>query len=179
MKFIGNCSQTIDIPSLMEYLATQTPRSRGNTQPDDIHSNPKVQELKVKWEDAGYDTENGVWWLDYAAPKHVAEKFSEFVGVKLLGGWITSVPPGFCVPWHYDITDDEADYLKMGQPVRYTCHLNKPTFGQAFMLEDHVFYNETQGNVYQWNNWQQWHGGINLGLEPKFLYNFLGIIPHE
>ena len=155
MKFIGNCSNAIDIPGLMKYLSTQEPRTRGNSQPDDIHSNPKVRKLKTTWEEAGYDTENGVWWLDYAAPKDVAEKFSKFVGVDLLGGWITSVPPGFCVPWHYDITDDEAEYLKRGKPVRYTCHLNKSSFGQAFMLEDHVFYNEEQGNVYQWDDWQQ------------------------
>jgi hypothetical protein len=179
MKYIGNCSDVINIPVLLDYLSKQTPRSRGNEQPDDIHSNPKVQALKETWEEAGYDAENGVWWLDYTAPKDVAEKFSEFVGVKLLGGWITCVPPGFCVPWHYDITDDETEYLKMGQPVRYTCHLSTPSFGQAFMLEDHVFYNELQGNVYRWDDWQQWHGGINMGLESKFLYNFLGIIPHE
>ena len=179
MKFIGNCSSAIDLSALLNHLSKQEPRARGNTQPDDIHHNPKVLDLKKIWDNAGYNTVDGVWWLDYVAPPEIADQFSKFAGVKLLGGWITCVPPGFCVPWHYDITDDETEYLKMGQPVRYTCHLNKSSFGQVFMLEDHAFCNEEQGNVYRWDDWQQWHGGINMGLEPKFLYNFLGIIPHE
>jgi hypothetical protein len=84
------------------------------------------------------------------------------------------VPPGYCVPWHYDITDDEAEMLAQGQPLRFTCHISQPKFGQVFVLEDHVFANEAQGNVYQWTDWQQWHGGMNMGLEAKFLFNFIG-----
>jgi hypothetical protein len=174
MKFIGNSSSVIDWQTLMLELKQQIGRNRGSEQQDDIHHNPKVAELRKTWEHAGYENNLSVGWLDYDCPQEVVDKFAEFLNVTVIGAWITSVPPGYCVPWHYDITDDEQELLAVGTPLRFTCHISEPAFGQVFILEDHVFYNEPQGDVYQWTDWQQWHGGMNMGLQPKFLFNFMG-----
>jgi hypothetical protein len=174
MKFIGNSSSTIDWKSLVNRLRGEPGRFRGSNQEDDIHDNPKVAELRKQWQLAGYDGHKAVGWVDHDVPEDVVAKFAEFVGATTVGAWITSVPPGYCVPWHYDITDDEDAMLAVGYPLRYTCHISEPKFGQVFVLENKVFANESQGNVYQWTDWQQWHGGMNMGLEAKFLFNFIG-----
>jgi len=174
MKFIGNSSSVINWEELVARLRTEEGRFRGSNQEDDIHENPKVAELRKTWQAAGYEGNQAVGWVDYEVPEEVIAKFADFVGAHVVGGWITSVPPGYCVPWHYDITDEEEQMLAQGQPLRFTCHISQPKFGQVFVLEDHVFANEAQGNVYQWADWQQWHGGMNMGLEAKFLFNFIG-----
>ena len=77
------------------------------------------------------------------------------------------------MPWHADFTDNEARLLSNGNVLRFTCHICEPKWGQILVLEDKVFHMEEQGNVYQWTDWQDWHGGMNMGLEPKFLFNFM------
>jgi hypothetical protein len=173
MKLVGNSSSIINWKELVDGLRKQPGRQRGNDQQDDIHHNPKVAELRKQWETAGYENNHAVGWIDYDVPQELIDKFAEWLNVNPIGAWITSVPPGYCVPWHYDITDDEEQLTNAGIPLRYTCHISEPKFGQVFVLEDHVFYNESQGNVYQWTDWQQWHGGMNMGLEAKFLFNFM------
>lgn len=174
MKFIGNSSSVIDWQELVANLRTVEGRFRGSDQEDDIHHNPKVAELRKTWIEAGYDGNKAVGWFDYDVPQNVINVFANFVNANTIGAWITSVPPGYCVPWHYDITDEEAELLANGQVLRYTCHISEPKFGQVFVLEDDVFHMQPQGSVYQWTDWQQWHGGMNMGLEPKFLFNFMG-----
>lgn len=174
MKFIGNSSSVIDWETLVASLRLQPGRQRGNQQEDDIHHNPKVAELRKQWEVAGYEDNQAVGWIDYDTPEELINTFADWVGAVPVGGWITSVPPGYCVPWHYDITDEEEAMLAQGVPLRFTCHISRPKFGQVFVLEQHAFHGEEQGNTYQWNDWQQWHGGMNMGLEAKFLFNFIG-----
>ena len=174
MKFIGNSLEAIDWPNVVAELKKQEGRVRGKDQQDDIHNNPKVAELKKRWEQAGYDETNpSIGWIDYSIPQEVIDKFANWLGVKAIGGWVTSVPPGYCVPWHYDITDDEQRLLEHGKVLRFTCHICEPKWGQVLVLEDHTFHMEAQGNTYQWSDWQDWHGGMNMGLEPKFLFNLM------
>lgn len=174
MKFIGNSSEAINWPEVVSELQKQSGRVRGNEQKDDIHHNPKVAELKRVWEEAGYDETNpSIGWIDYDIPEEIVAKFAEWLNVNPIGAWVTSVPPGYCVPWHADFTDDEAVLLEGGEVLRFTCHICEPKWGQVLVLEDHVFHMEEQGNVYQWTDWQDWHGGMNMGLTPKFLFNFM------
>jgi hypothetical protein len=174
MKFIGNSSSVINWPELVDALKTQQGRFRGSDQEDDIHHNPKVAALRKLWQRAGYEGNKAVGWHDYECPSDIVNTFAEYVNVVPIGAWITSVRPGYVVPWHYDITDDEAEILEKGIVKRFTCHISKPSFGQVFILESEVCYNREQGDVFEWDDWQQWHGGMNMGLEPKFLFNFLG-----
>lgn len=173
MKFIGNSLEAIDWPSIIAQLKTQEGRFRGSDQEDDIHHNPKVAALREVWIKAGYDGNKAVGWVDYEIPDNVVQQFADWLGVVPIGGWVTSVPPGYCVPWHADFTDDEERLLSQGNVLRFTCHICEPAWGQVLVLEDRVFHMEPQGNTYQWTDWQDWHGGMNMGLTPKFLFNFM------
>jgi len=174
MKYIGNSCEVIDWPTIVAELKTQEGRFRGSDQEDDIHQNPKVAELRKIWIKAGYEGNKAVGWLDYEISEEVVQQFADWLGVTPIGGWVTSVPPGYCVPWHADFTDDEEQLVANGTVLRFTCHICEPKWGQVLVLEDHAFHMEAQGSTYQWSDWQDWHGGMNMGLEPKFLLNFMG-----
>lgn len=174
MKFVGNSLEVIDWPAVITQLKTQPGRFRGSDQGDDIHHNPKVAELRKIWVEAGYEGNKAVGWVDYEIDSDTVNKFASWLNVIPIGGWVTSVPPGYCVPWHADFTDDEEQIVANGTVLRYTCHICEPSWGQVLVLEDHVFHMESQGNAYQWSDWQDWHGGMNMGLTPKFLFNFMG-----
>ena len=174
MKFIGNSSVAINWPEVVAELKKQPGRIRGKDQSDDIHHNPKVAALRERWIQAGYDDKNpSIGWIDYDIPEAVVNDVAKWLNVIPIGGWVTSVPPGYCVPWHADFTDDEERLLANGEILRFTCHICEPKWGQVLVLEDHVFHMEEQGNLYQWTDWQDWHGGMNMGLEPKFLFNLM------
>lgn len=174
MKFVGNSLEVIDWVSIVEDLKRQPKRIRGTNQEDDIHHNPKVQALREIWQEAGYENNHAIGWVDYDVSGEVVNKFADWLNVTPIGGWITSVLPGYCVPWHPDYNDEEEELLKHGEILRFSCHICQPSWGQVLVLEDHVFHMEAQGNTYQWNDWQDWHGGMNMGLTPKFLFNFMG-----
>lgn len=173
MIFIGNSCEVIDWKNIVADLQNQKGTFKGSNQEEDIHHNPKVANLRKTWQDAGYDGNHAVGWIDYEVPDGIVETFSEWIGINPIGAWITSVPPGYCVPWHPDYNDEENELLRNGNVLRFSCHISEPKWGQVFVLEDHVFHLETQGNTYQWNDWQDWHCGMNMGLEPKFLFNFM------
>jgi hypothetical protein len=176
MKFIGNSSEAIDWKTVLVELKKQTGHFRGSDQKDDIHQNPKVAELRNVWIEAGYEGNKSVGWLDYRISEEIVNKFAEWLGVTPIGGWVTSVPPGYCVPWHPDYTDNEEELLGRGQVLRFHCHIDEPKWGQIFIVESKVHHMEPQGNTYEWRDWQDWHGGMNMGLEPKFLFNFMGYV---
>ena len=174
MKFIGNSCKAVNWKSYVDSLHPSMGRTRGKDQQDDIHTNPKVAELQKVWEQAGYTDNPAVGWIDYEIPFEMVQQFADWANVTPIGGWVTSVPPGYCVPWHPDYTDNEQELLSKGQVLRFTCHIGEPKWGQVLVLEEHAFHMEAQGNTYQWGDWQDWHGGMNMGLEPKFLFNFMG-----
>jgi hypothetical protein len=174
MKFIGNSCESVNWKLYINSLDLKNGRKRGKDHQDDIHDNPKVAELQKVWEKAGYTDNPAVGWIDYEISFDMVQQFADWLGVTPIGGWVTSVPPGYCVPWHPDYTDQETELLSKGQVLRFTCHIGEPKWGQVFVLEDHAFHMEAQGNTYQWTDWQDWHGGMNMGLEPKFLFNFMG-----
>jgi hypothetical protein len=173
-KFIGNSLNAINWNTLIDNLKTQPGRLRGFISDDIIKNGSKKEEIKSMWFDASYDNNKCAGWFNHAIPVDVKQQFAEFVNVDPIGGWITSVPPGYVVPWHYDIDNDQQEYYKIGIPTRFTCHISRPAFGHVFILGHHAFTDIPQGNVYEWTDWQEWHGGLNMGIETKYLFNFLG-----
>lgn len=180
-KFIGNCNHVMNWSELMKILESTPPRNRGTEQDDDIHiDNPKVESLIKVWERAGYVSSPSVRWIDYLPGEHFPEeyvtKFGEWLNVEPAGCWISAVSPGHLVAWHpdYKMPEQEAELLSKGKPRHYTCHICVPSFGQVFIVDKDVFYNEVQGNTYQWDDWQDWHGGLNMGTKTKYLFNFFG-----
>jgi hypothetical protein len=130
------------------------------------------------WRRAKYDLKN-IQWYDYYPGEHydieVQTKFADLVGADPRRVFISEVWPGHCVPYHWDVEDHEAEWLKEGLLVRYVCFI-EPTnmFGHALILEDECFYNITEHEVYQWDDHKSFHAGTNAGEFPYYLFHFLG-----
>jgi len=180
-ELIGNISQLIDWDSVILKLENTEPgyigpRHKGS---DDIIG---IQEMAKLWDDAGFilikDGGNAGW--DMFFPKvhfdeNIVTIFSEYVNVQPLSCWISRINPGCMTPWHWDCNDNE-EYYETLNTARFTCQISKPTVGHAVMIEDHCLYFENQGTVYKWPSRKSWHGGINCGFKPKYLFNFFGIV---
>jgi len=181
MKYIGNSNKEMNWPELMDILTSIPPRERGTDQEDDIHiDNPKVQQLIKVWENAGIKNSPDIQWVDFLPDMHFSaewvQKFGDWLDVEPAGAWVSSVPPGYMVPWHpdYKMPDEEQEWLAKGYLHHYTCYICKPSFGQVSIVDKDAVYNATQGDVYEWDDWQDWHGGLNMGLETKYMFNFFG-----
>lgn len=181
IKFIGNCNTLIDWNSVIEKINNVDPAYIGPKH--DIGMDvPGVDEVMVPLRDAGYKSKaeggNGAWGMYFPGTnfdEQIAQQFMKFVGMtSYINCWISKVMPGDVAPWHWDITDDEKTLEAKGNLKRFHCHIDKPRPGHYFQLEDKIFFNEAQGNVYQWPDRKSWHAGANAGLEPKYLFNIWG-----
>ena len=180
--FVGNSNDFMNWPELMAILTATPPRVRGAEQEDDIHvGNSKVEKLIKIWERSGYDKNNAAArWIDFLPhdqfPVEWVDKFSEWVGCDPAGCWVSAVPPGYIVPWHpdYKMPEQEAEWLAKGPIYHYTCYICEPSFGQVSIVDNHAIYNAAQGDTYRWDDWQDWHGGLNMGLHTKYMFNFFG-----
>jgi len=179
-KFIGNTRSLIDWEGMISSLETQVPAYVGprHSKDDDIEG---IKEMDRLWTTAGHKllNENGTAGWDMFFPelnfdKDIVEKFSTFVNVESLSCWVSRIHPGNMTPWHWDCNDKEEEYIKLNT-ARFTCHISKPDNGHFVMVENTCMYNQEQGNIWEWPSRTSWHGGINCGLRPKYLFNFFGI----
>ena len=188
-KFVGNCANIINWYEFAETLKNI---------PDDLvkpvrnaeftsdktmfeeSTDPKTMKIMQKWFDCNYNLDS-VKWVNYQGIENygnsITARFADWVGVQPLKSWVTRVDPGCTAPYHPDIEADLFEEQINGQIVRYTCHMCDDGIGAAFFLEDHFFYNQPNGNVYKWDNWLSWHGAVNAGTKPHWLFSFWGIIP--
>jgi len=143
-----------------------------------IHG-PKIIELGNYWKDAGYLDNDSVEYINYFPKQHFdilyVEKLNELLKTNPVRVWISSIKPGKCVPWHYDIEEKEDEYLKLGKVARYSIFIDKPTVGKIFILQHDVFHMIEQGNIYKWKNWKDYHLGFNCGNSTKYLLHYIGI----
>jgi hypothetical protein len=188
MKYVGNCSEIINWDLVINKIKNRPGERIGNTKeifddnglPNETRPDHYAQTMLLRT--AGYHTGDSIEWLNYYPIKDFNQKvekmFATFVDVKPICSWISSIRPGKCIPYHWDFDYGKKD-KKISQNrdrvVRYTCHIGDPKFGHVFATDDHCFYNEDNGNTYEWDNLDVFHGGSNFGLEPKFLFNFIGM----
>jgi len=130
------------------------------------------------WQAANY-TLSDIEWYDYYPGEHfpieVQEAFGKLVNASPLRVFVSQVDPGRNVPYHWDVEDNEQEWLSQyGNLVRYVCFIDKPQFGHVLILEDECFYNVAQHEVYEWNNYRSFHAGTNCGSTPYYLFHFLG-----
>ena len=178
IKKIGNCSHVIDWNSIIQEIQDKTPTYVGpsHKEGDDI---PNLSEVTDLWKLAGFKTIHdggNVGWDMFIAgdsfDQKVAEKFCEFVGIdSYTSCWISRINIGYMSPWHWDVNDDEEILSKKQGIRRFHCHIGKPHHGHVLMVENQVFYNQPQGEIYEWPSRQSWHAGVNTGLIPKYLFN--------
>ena len=187
-KYIGTTKELINWDSILQSIIPKTgdynsvksviDRSESNWAEDPtlLGSYHKVIDT---WQKAGYDLDNIEWW-DYYPGEHfdisIQEKFADLVNANPRRTFVSEVMPGQCVPYHWDVEDNEEEWLKDGQLVRYVCFIDKPKFGHVFMFDNECFYNVEQHLIYQWDSYKDFHAGTNCGSAPYYLFHFLGTL---
>lgn len=180
-EYVGNCNRLIDWNSVIQDIDSVDPAYIGPRH--DLGDNViGHDEVIVPLRGAGYkfkkENGNASWEMYFPQQQFsidVVDIFTEFVGLQSWQScWISKVEPGDVAPWHWDVTDD-VDMSKEHLIKRFHCHIDLPKNGHVLIVEDKCFYNETQGNIYQWPSRKSWHAGANAGLEPKYLFNIWGI----
>lgn len=181
VKYIGNCNSLIDWNSVIHNISAVDPAYVGPRHDlgDEVAGH---DEVIVPIRGAGYKFKqeggNASWEMYFPGQQFsmdVVKIFSEFVGLESCKScWISKVNPGDVAPWHWDVTEDIDEYEEEAIK-RFHCHIDVPKNGHILIVEDQCFYNEKQGNVYQWPSRRSWHAGANAGLEQKYLFNIWGV----
>ncbi len=134
-------------------------------------------EISNTWKNAGYDLKN-IKWFDYYPDEHYSKQvetiFENIVKADARRVWISEIMPGRSAPYHWDVDDHEEEWLSKGELVRYTCFIEKPTFGHIFILDNQYFYNPDQHSIIKWEDYRLFHAGTNCGHTPFYLFHFLG-----
>lgn len=182
-KFLGNCSEVIDWDEVitgLEKCGFEThPGPFAGPEHKEGDEIPLLDEVLVLWRKAGYRSvlEGGTVQWDMFYPdvhfdRSIVNKFVEFYNIEKYDSvWISRLNPGKFSPWHWDVNDDEENLLKLPDRPRWHCHIGKPVFGHVFVCEEKVFYNQQQGDTFEWDTRRRWHAGSNAGLVPKYLFN--------
>jgi hypothetical protein len=125
------------------------------------------------WKDKNFNI-NIVKWTNYYDTIDISLKLSAMLNIIPLRSWISCVDPGYMTGYHYDIDDNESEYLKHGLLKRYSVFINPPSIGQIFILGKNYHVNEPQGTILKWDNYKEWHNGINGSLEKKYMFHIIG-----
>jgi hypothetical protein len=136
-------------------------------------NNSEYAEILRLWKDSNFNTDS-VKWTNYYDTKDIEKELSEQFFVTPLRSWISCVEPGYMTGHHYDIDDNETEYLKLGKIKRFSVFISKPSIGQLFIMGSNYYYNMEQGTVLEWNNYRDWHNGINGSLSNKYMFHLLG-----
>jgi hypothetical protein len=139
---------------------------------------PAYKEIHSLWESSKFNKDS-MQWINYYPSKDYSQELVDDISFYLrLNGvhrsWISRVDPGNFAPWHWDVDDNEQEYLMKGEIKRYSITLCEPTMGHIFIVGEDYLYNAPQGSIFKWNNHREWHTGINAGMTPKFTFHILG-----
>jgi hypothetical protein len=135
--------------------------------------NPEYKEILDLWKSKNFNTDS-VKWTNYYNTTDVALELATELNITPLRSWISCVEPGYMTGYHYDIDDNEAEYLTHGLLKRYSVFISKPTVGQLFILGNDYYFNKDQGTILKWGNYREWHNGINGSLENKYMFHIIG-----
>lgn len=139
---------------------------------------PGYSEIYNMWQKANFNP-NAIKWINYYPgthfPESIVKEVADMLGLKgVHRSWISRIDPGYMAPHHWDIDDNEEDYLKHGPITRYTVIIKKFAHGHIFILENSYFYNTPKNTTILWRTHRDWHSGINAGMEPNYLFHILG-----
>ena len=185
-KYLGTTKDLIDWDSIIANIQPRTgdynsvksvvDRSESNWA-DDPALLGSYHEIIGTWQRANYDLTNIEWW-DYYPGQHfdisVQDKFASIVNADPLRVFVSEVMPGPCAPYHWDVEDHEEEWLALGPLIRYVCFMDRPHFGNVFMLKEECFYLTEQHSIYEWDHYRDYHAGTSCGTHPQYLFHFLG-----
>ena len=135
--------------------------------------NPEYQQMLDLWKSNNFEIKN-VRWINYYDTKSIEKEIADSLDITPLRSWISCVEPGYMTGYHYDIDDNEAEYLTHGAIKRFSIFISKPTVGHLFILDKDYLYNKPQGSIVEWHNYRDWHNGINGGFSNKYMFHLLG-----
>lgn len=139
-------------------------------------NNKELLKIYQLWQDANFNM-SAIKWTNFYPGKHfdqhITDSICNFLGVREHRSWISKIDPGFCAPWHWDVDDNEHDYLKNGPILRYSAHISPAHPGHVFVVEDSVCHMWNQGDMFRWKNYNSWHAGMNAGTTSKYLFNLI------
>jgi hypothetical protein len=140
-------------------------------------STPGYLEIYKMWEESKFNM-SSIKWINYYPTTHypslIDDQMCEQLGINKLRSWISQIDPGYCAPWHWDVDDNESAYLELGEIQRYSCFISKPNNGQMFQLGNQYYTSQPQGTIVKWNNYKEWHAGVNAGITSKYMYHIMG-----
>lgn len=136
-------------------------------------SNPEYAKILELWKENNFNTDS-VKWTNFYQYGDIEKQIADSFNLTALRSWISCVEPGFMTGYHYDIDDNERAYLEKGQLIRYSIFISKPDIGHLFILDKEYHYNKPQGSTLRWNNYRDWHNGINGGLSNKYMFHLIG-----
>jgi hypothetical protein len=174
---VGNTDDKINWASIIDSLKDKEGvKSRIQKYlSDDIQT-----DMRKMFEDSKYCLFSAKWTNYYPGKdfdQSVSDSFGEIVKKsKCVKSWISRVDPGKTAPWHWDIDDNEKEYLSQGDVVRFTCKINPFDPGHITAVGNGVLPKGNVGDIYQWVDHRQWHGSANAGLIPKYQFNYIAWI---
>jgi hypothetical protein len=150
--------------------AVTTDPSRWNT------DTTEYSEVYKMWGDANFNP-NSIKWTNYYPgvdfDNDLIVQIATYLRVNVHRAWISRVDPGFYAPWHWDIDDNENAYLEKGTPIRYSIMISESQPGQIFILGQDYIHGCPRGSIFKWNNYKEWHCGINASMTPKYMLHLL------
>ncbi len=136
-------------------------------------SNPEYNEMLNLWKSKNFNTDS-VKWTNYYDYGNIESTIADNLEIKPIRSWISCVEPGYMTGYHYDIEDREKEYLEHGTIKRYSIFISEPDVGHLFILGKDYYFNKSVGTTLKWNNYREWHNGINGGLSNKYMFHILG-----
>jgi hypothetical protein len=140
-------------------------------------NNPEYIEIYKLWQDCNVNM-SSIRWINYYPgldfDQSVVDEFAKLVNVTPLRSWISRIDPGYCAPLHYDIDDNESEYLENGTLYRFTCFIIHPIVGHVMAVDKEYLHSQPLGAVYAWPNYRAWHGAMNAGLRSNYMFHLIG-----
>lgn len=182
-KTLSNCNEIVSSIKNKRGHAKTAKKPYGK----DVKLEKDLQSLVDKmfedWGRAGYFDNNSVEWINFYPDKDfnrlLIEPLCRSLKFTPKNIWISSIKPGRCVPRHFDIETESQSWRKEGTLVRYSLFLDEPAIGHVFILKDECFHMCEQGDVYKWKVWDEYHIGVNVGFEQKYMMHLVGIESNE
>lgn len=176
-KIVGNCNNQINWNKVISAIIHKPGKIITADENNWNLKDPKFKNIYNLWVNNNINTAS-MQWINYYPGvdfnESVVAEFSEVVNAKVARAWISRVNPGFYVGLHWDADDNEDEYLKLGDLVRFTCNINEPLTGQVSIVGDDHLHSHPRGTIYQWDSYKDWHTSFNCSIKPKFQFNFLG-----
>jgi hypothetical protein len=132
-----------------------------------------------KWVDAGYLIHQ-ISWEDYYPDSHfdrsLEDIFASITNTTPIPHrvFITRLRPGKVAPWHFDTLPDISKYKKLGKVDRWICFMHDPVPGQVMIINDFTFHNEKVGEIFKWDNRNNFHAAANASLKPYYMFHYEG-----